>query len=113
MLLPTDTTFHPDDGTPVGQALGDLNALLTALPRTPGTGFVRVAVFFGRGPACVDLLDADGAPLDPPADLVALVGDAAPAVVAEFVAAGLIAEGDPASDAAGLAPTLTTSPAGV
>lgn len=109
MLLPTDTTFHPDDGTPVGQALGDLNALITGVPRTPETGFVRVAVFFGRGHACVDVLDADGAPLDPPADLVALEGSPPAATIAELVAAHLIAEGAPDGDAAEFDDTLALS----
>lgn len=109
MILATDTTFQPDDGSPVGQALGDLNALLTAVPRTPETGFVRVAVFFGRGPACVDVLDADGAPLDPPADLVALEGSPPAATIAELVAAHLIAEGAPHGDAAEFDDTLAPS----
>lgn len=96
MVLPDTTPFLPDDGTPVGRALGDLNALLAVAAATPGAAVVRVATFFVPSTAYVDLLDASGAPLAPGPDLVALEGAPPAATIAEFVAASLIAEGDPA-----------------
>ncbi len=100
MILPSDATFQPDDGTPVGQALGDLNALLAAVPQTPGAAFVRVTTYLCGAPATVDLLDANDAPLAAPPDLVALDGTPSPQLLAELIAAGLIAEGEPSADGA-------------
>jgi hypothetical protein len=113
MLLPSDTTFQPDDGTPVGQALGDLNALLATVPRTPGAAFVRVTTYFCGAPATVDLLDANDAPLDPPADLVALDGTPSPQLLAELIAAGLIAAGEPSADGAAPVDARLPTPATV
>ncbi len=90
MILSATATFRPDDGTPVGRALGDLNALLTAAAQIPGASAVRAAVFFAPAPAYLDVLDAEGAPVPAPPDLALLVGAAPSKPIAELVAASLM-----------------------
>ena len=66
-----DLQFRPDDGTPIGDALGLLNDLLRGYDAPTR----HVAVFWDPRfeiRAQVHLADEHGAPADPPGDLVAL-----------------------------------------
>ena len=94
MILPATATFRPDDGTPVGNALGDLNALLAAAAQLPGVSTVRAAVFFTPAPAYLDVLDATGANVPLNGDLATLEGTPQPGPLAELVAASLLTTTD-------------------
>ena len=88
--LHPERSFRPDDGTDLGRALADLNALLAVAPTVPGVTVARAVTFLSGAPAWLNLEDHLGAPVELTLDLVVLDGIPAAKPIAERVAASLL-----------------------